>query len=198
MSRNLVNSISFFSPIIVSSSVLLFSIFSGTLVKGLFYIFWLLVITFLRITVLMTVYSSGEPIVAKPSICVNSELLPYDGSTYSMFILGFTAMYFIVPMLYIGSLNFNVALFFVVYLIFDLFIKLSNGCVNNIFRLIGDMVSGLALGGAVTSIVLSTPIKSYLFINEVNKNNEVCSKPSKQTFKCNVYKNGELISSSIR
>ena len=33
----------------------------------------------------------------------------------------------------------------------------------------------------------------YLFFNETQNNKEVCSMPSQQTFKCNVYKNGELI-----
>jgi hypothetical protein len=40
-------------------------------------------------------------------------------------------------------------------------------------------------------------LKGYLFINEINNNKEVCSMPSKQQFKCSVYKNGELVGSSI-
>ena len=38
--------------------------------------------------------------------------------------------------------------------------------------------------------------KNFLFINQVSSNKEICSMPSAQTFKCSVYKNGELISSS--
>jgi hypothetical protein len=34
----------------------------------------------------------------------------------------------------------------------------------------------------------------YLFFNEVSSNKEMCSQPKKQTFKCSLYKNGELIS----
>jgi hypothetical protein len=38
---------------------------------------------------------------------------------------------------------------------------------------------------------------NYLYINEINTNKEVCSMPTKQQFKCSVYKNGELVGSSI-
>ena len=33
----------------------------------------------------------------------------------------------------------------------------------------------------------------YLFFNEISSNKEICSMPSKQTFKCSVFKNGGLI-----
>jgi hypothetical protein len=33
----------------------------------------------------------------------------------------------------------------------------------------------------------------FMFFNEVQSNKDVCNMPSKQTFKCQVYKNGELI-----
>jgi hypothetical protein len=34
----------------------------------------------------------------------------------------------------------------------------------------------------------------FLFFNETSNNTQVCSMPKKQTFKCAVYKNGELLS----
>jgi hypothetical protein len=42
--------------------------------------------------------------------------------------------------------------------------------------------------------------QQLLFINELTSgsNKEVCSMPNKQTFKCSVYKNGELLGSSIQ
>ena len=35
----------------------------------------------------------------------------------------------------------------------------------------------------------------FLFFNEQISNNETCSQPSTQTFKCKVYKDGELVGS---
>ena len=41
--------------------------------------------------------------------------------------------------------------------------------------------------------------KKYYLVtyNELVSNNVVCNKPSKQTFKCHVYKNGELIGENV-
>lgn len=38
--------------------------------------------------------------------------------------------------------------------------------------------------------------KDLLFFNELVSSNAVCSRPNKQTFKCSVYKGGELLSST--
>jgi hypothetical protein len=38
---------------------------------------------------------------------------------------------------------------------------------------------------------------SLLFINELNSNKEVCTVPSKQQFKCSLYRNGEIVGSSV-
>jgi hypothetical protein len=42
-------------------------------------------------------------------------------------------------------------------------------------------------------VMYGTTLKDYLYINEANTNKEVCSMPSKQQFKCKVYKDGTLI-----
>ena len=38
---------------------------------------------------------------------------------------------------------------------------------------------------------------SLLYFDEFISNNVVCSRPTEQTFRCSVYKNGELISNNI-
>jgi hypothetical protein len=34
----------------------------------------------------------------------------------------------------------------------------------------------------------------YLFFNEVSSDKEMCYQPSKQTFRCKLFRNGEMIS----
>jgi hypothetical protein len=61
-----------------------------------------------------------------------------------------------------------------------------------------DILSGIFLGAIVAGpIMYGSKLNNYLYINEVNSNKEVCSMPTKQQFKCSVYKNGELVGSSI-
>jgi hypothetical protein len=63
---------------------------------------------------------------------------------------------------------------------------------------IGNVLIGIFLGGVIAGLIMyGSNLKSYLYINEVNTNKEVCTMPSKQQFKCSVYKNGELVGSSI-
>jgi hypothetical protein len=65
-------------------------------------------------------------------------------------------------------------------------------------RVLADVVGGLGLGWIISGIIMyGTGWRGYLFINEVNSNKEVCSMPTKQQFRCSVYKNGEMVSSSI-
>jgi len=54
---------------------------------------------------------------------------------------------------------------------------------------------GLASATIIVILMYTGGSGNYLFYNETSGNNTVCSMPSKQTFKCSVYKNGELISS---
>jgi hypothetical protein len=51
----------------------------------------------------------------------------------------------------------------------------------------------MGLGGLISLGIYNTSLRNYLFVNEVNKNYEVCTRPSKQKFKCSLYKNGELV-----
>jgi hypothetical protein len=43
---------------------------------------------------------------------------------------------------------------------------------------------------------MSLGLGDYLIFNEVSSTKEVCTVPKKQTFKCSVYKNGELVGST--
>lgn len=76
---------------------------------------------------------------------------------------------------------------------FDAITKTKFGCVTFKGIIVGSLL------GAVFGILWYMTIKSaggvkLLYYNFVNSNNMYCSKPKEQTFKCSVYKNGQLIS----
>ena len=197
MSSSLVNTLSFFSPIIISCSVLIFSIFSMAVGKGLFYIFWLLVATVIRIGILWLIPGSNPSPKYINNICGSGNFLPYDNTTYSSFILCFTFFYFTLPMYISNNVNYVLIIFFVSYIAFDILIKISNGCISSTINFFGDIVGGGGLGALIAALIYSSPLSTYLFINEISSNNETCSMPSKQTFRCSVYKNGELVNSTV-
>lgn len=194
---NIFNSLSFYSPLIILSSVFIFSLFTGSMIKFGWYVLWCFVLTCLRWIVFKP---TGEGI---PDIC--NTFIPKD-FTFSTYILSFTMMYFIFPMIMMStqrnynSLNYGVITLFIAYIILDIFIKKSLLCISGFFSslVLTNILSGLFLGVMISLMMYSTKLKPYLYMNEVNSNREVCSMPSKQTFRCNLYKNGELVSSSFR
>ena len=191
-SSGLITSLAFFSPIIITTSILIFSLFIGSLGKGLFFIFWILIVTGFRIFILWLLKSNSLTSFDN-SICNLGSFLPYDNATYSLFILCFTFFYITVPMYINQNVNYGVLLFFISYIIFDILIKMKNKCISSGKILFGEIVSGLGLGALISSLLFGSPLRSSLFVNDVSSNKEVCNMPSKQQFKCAVYKNGELI-----
>jgi general stress protein 26 len=82
------------------------------------------------------------------------------------------------------------------YIFLDIGIKMYEGCIsfsNGAAAVLVDLLAGMSLGVLVTTIMYITGNNKYMFFNETSSNKEICSMPKKQSFKCAVYKNGELV-----
>lgn len=195
------SALSFYSPLIVVIGIFMFSIFSSAINKGLFYIVCVFLVTSLRSLCLkigkVPQFNQGS------SICNEGVFLPYTGLSYSTFMLTFTALYFITPMFIISgqnkanTINYSVIMFFIAYIGFDFFTKWSASCVKPSLSVLADFLSGGLLGAVIALILFASNKISIMFINELNSNKEVCSVPSKQQFKCSLYRNGTIVGSSV-
>ena len=203
---NMINSLSFYSPIIICVSVIVFSIFTSSIEKAFVFFVWIFIITFIRIIVFKGLKSNQDSSLREeiPAICLTglSEIFIPKDVTYSTYVLTFAMMYFIMPMIMVSIqnkvniINFGVLGFFLAYIALDLFIKKSRACIPAFFSVlvIGDILSGIFLGAVISGLIMyGSSLKGYLYINEINSNKEVCSMPSKQQFRCNVYKDGTLV-----
>jgi hypothetical protein len=203
---NIFNSLSFYSPIIICVSIVLFSMFTSTMEKAFVFFVWIFIITFIRIIVFKGFKTNSNQNLAPnemPNICLTgiSQLFIPQDITYSTYMLTFTMMYLITPMLMVSKqhnvniINYGILGFFLAYIGLDLGVKYQLKCIKIVSSLvIGDVLSGLFLGGVISGIIMyGSTLKSYLYINEINANKEVCSMPSKQQFKCRVFKDGTLI-----
>lgn len=204
---NIFNSLSFYSPLIICVSVIVFSMFTVTIEKALFFFMWIFIITFLRIIMFQAFSStstSKQSMPDIPEICNTglTQLFIKKDVTYSTYILSFTMMYFLMPMIMvskqhnINDINYGVMAFFIAYICLDIFIKKSLLCIPSYIStsILTNVASGLFLGGLISGVIMyGTTLKPYLYINELNTNKEVCSMPSKQQFRCSVYKNGTLV-----
>jgi len=199
---------SFYAPAVVCTGVLLFSLFSSVAGKGLFFIFCVFLASLLRLMVLPL----GQNNVVKNAECYTSQraFIGTGNTTYSTFVICFALAYFLGPQLIQGSkygismVNYWVLIFFLMYLVYDLVVKKAIMCVDlswtsgGMGRVLTDVFGGSLLGTIAVCMLYYSAMQSMLFINELNSNNEICSQPSKQQFKCSVYKNGELVKQTIK
>ena len=200
---SLLQSVSFYSPLLTMISILIFSVFSSALNKGLFYIASVFFVTAIRIFFLLYNFAPGKSLPNEKSLCNTGTIMPFTGYTYSTFLLTFTLLYFVTPMFILtqvngtNMVNYSVIMFFVAYIIFDIYIKFSEQCYKLDIAVLGDFLVG-GLFGALMAVTLFYSDKiSLLFINELNSNKEVCTVPSKQQFKCQIFRNGTIVGSSV-
>ena len=200
----LTTNIAMFSPIIITFSILMFSVFISQIQKGLFYIFLIIVITSARSAAFSYMPKFNPSSAANnsankmvPPICSVGGFLPgSQNESYSTYVLMFTLAYICGPMIVNANINYGVLLFLIIYSIFDIMNRMKLGCITSTFGLMGDLIMGLILGSSIAALMYSFGGKKLLFVNDISSNKEVCSMPSKQTFKCAVYKNGELVESA--
>ncbi len=188
--------LSLYSPLIVITSVFMSSIFTSEIIKGIVYLFFVMVMVLLRHTALNPNNIGGNiaNAMSLPGIKCNMGLNKYgDDSFLGTYILAFTMMYICMPMFLINDINWFLLALFILYLVADYYAKDANECYKGGVTMI--FANGLI--GAVFGIIISTIIYTYQndwsFVNVVSSNKEVCSMKSEQTFRCGVYKNGQLL-----
>jgi hypothetical protein len=182
--------ICYFSPVIVAGGITCMSFLYQNF-KGFIYLFFLISICLFR----NFLYSGGELVKNDGTICTKIQYSDYKNSnaTFSSFVFAFTITYLSIPMFVNGSPNFWLFISLVTYFFIDMFIRLYKNCIVKINDLIVNILSGVSLAALIVTILYSFGGGKYLFFNEVSSDKEICYQPKQQTFKCQVYKNGELI-----
>jgi hypothetical protein len=185
--------LTFYSPIIVALCVTSMSFYSQNF-KGFVYLAWLLVFTWFR-SLLYEVTGSSQTTASESSanICDIVQYSQYGNSGFSVYFIAFTIVYICTPMFMNQEMNYFVLSGILFYLLLNTWIRSSKQCFMNMTDIFLNLVGGLFTGAVAVSIMYAANISKYLFFNELSSNKEVCSQPKKQTFRCAVYKNGEVI-----
>jgi hypothetical protein len=74
----------------------------------------------------------------------------------------------------------------------DVSVKVTNSCTDFKGILVGAVL-GIVCGVASYSFLIANELESLLFFNDLTSNNVVCKRPAKQSFKCQLYKNGSPV-----
>jgi hypothetical protein len=181
------------SPLLLGFFMVMISLFNQDL-KGLIYLSGILLATVFNVF-LMNMIKSRKDVDAAAS-CSLIEM-PFNMSLYnspsmnSVF-LSFTAMYLILPMVANNQINYPLIAFLLSLFSIDAINKFMNKC-TSIGGIVIGLLSGAIYGTLWYTLFHATGNDSLLYFDETLSNRVYCARPKKQTFKCAVYKNGEVI-----
>lgn len=193
---NMIQLVSALSPLLVGSFFIMLSLLNQN-VKGIVYLAGAVLATVLNIFVMNQI---GSPVAPDASMLCNLVELPYltkfNSPSPSALFIAFTFAYVFLPMRYNDQMNYPVIITLLCLLALDSLSKIKGKCTTAGGSVLGALL-GFVFGALWYSLFHGMGYDSLLYFDEMDSNNVVCSKPSKQTFKCSVYKNGELVSSNI-
>ena len=190
---NIFQFVSALSPLLIGFFLVMTSVFNQN-IRGIVYLGGVLIACAINLVLMNVVRSPNNP--SRSPICDLVELPfginAFNSPAISSLFIAFTIAYLVLPMHYNDTTNYGVLAALFGLFIMDAISKVTSKCTSTVGVLLGGLV-GLVLGGAWFALFKGTGYSSLLFFDEVASNNVICSRPSKQTFKCSVYKNGQLI-----
>lgn len=194
---NLLVFLSLYSPIILALTMVSSSFVSKNW-KGIIYFCFLIASTVLR-TYIYYLYDPVTVNTGNELFCDSVQYSPFGNSTFSIFVFAFTITYLVIPMATNNNINVYVCAGLLGYALVDVFVRMFKKCVPSMLDLIMNIFGGAALGAIIVLLMNAGGSKKYLFYSDDSdsddtENGTKCSMPTNQTFKCRVYKNGELIS----
>lgn len=198
--------LSFFLPFILIFSIMIYSIIFQNY-KGVIYLAFIFALTFLRMCIYKAANFKSTRAEGRLEICDSVYYSLFSNrengggnDTYSIAVFAFTFFYICLPMFMYNNLNIAIITAFAICGMIEYSVKRVFKCINIMEALLNFLV-GSVLGIIITVLMFRDKnTEKLLFVNELTSgsNKEVCSMANKQTFKCSVYKNGELLASSIQ
>ena len=185
------------SPILISFFLILGSFLNQEAAKGGVYLGGVLIMLVIGI-LLKKLFNKSPPDEFTHENCTifdirNIDLLNKSTPDLHSMFLAFTTLYLILPMIHHeAQVNPYLLIVMSIFVIGNAITRIKKKC-NNII----DIVSGILIGGGFGTawfyIFWATNNHKLLFIDSLVSNKVICNRPAKQTFKCSVYKNGQLI-----
>ena len=195
---NIMVLITFYMPLIISLIVLSWGIIMQS-VNGFIYLLFMLGMSVVREWVLTSsghTETSALKGMGGASICDTISYSKNGNNTYSVFMLSFTTVYLSMPMFINSSVNWLFVGACIVGIAMDIGVRAKAGCAMSGKGIFTNIVAGLVMAMSIVGIMTANGGEKFLFFNEIQSNKTVCSRPTKQQFKCTVYKNGEVLTNT--
>lgn len=198
---NLFNFFSFMTPFLLVFFLVMISIFNMD-IKGFIYLGGILMASIINIFLMNIIKNNSDPnrnplcgILNIPFL-FSTNNLRFDNPSLNSLIISFTISYLVLPMMFNKQMNYMVIVSLFSLFIIDTFSQITNKCTKMAGSILGAMV-GFLLGAIYYTLIQQSGNKNLLYFEEFQSNNVICKRPRKQQFKCRVFKNGELVDSTI-
>jgi len=195
---NIMVLVTFYMPLIISLIVLSWGIIMQN-VNGFIYLLFMLGMSVVREFVLTSTghtESSALKGMGGASICDTISYSKNGNNTFSVFMMSFTTVYLSMPMFINSSVNWLFVGTCIVGIIMDIGVRTKAGCAMSRNSIFTNIVAGGVLAWTIVGLMTANGSERFLFFNEIQSNKTVCSRPTKQQFKCSVYKNGEVLTNT--
>lgn len=190
---NIFQFVSALIPLLLIFFMVMISVFNQDL-KGMVYLAGILITSVINIFLLNIIKSEKSQ---ESSVSCSLFNLPFGMNSYNVpslnsVLIAFTIAYLFLPMKTSNQTNYVIIATLLSIFVIDAVSKIMNKCTTIAGVIIG-LLTGLIFGSLWYILFHSAGLNSLLYFDEVVSNKTYCSRPKKQTFKCSVYKNGELI-----
>jgi len=200
MKLTITNFLQFFSgiaPLLLGFFLIMISLFNQD-IKGIIYLAGVLIACVINVffqNLIKSERSSDESPICN-LIDLPFGINQFNSPALSSLFIAFTIAYLVLPMNFNGNMNYVILAALLSLFALDGVTKVFNKCttIGGVFL---GALTGFLLGAGWYTLFHVSGYDSLLYFDELKSNNVVCKRPSKQTFKCSVYKNGQLIQSNV-
>jgi len=199
---NLFQYISFTAPILVIFFITLFSIMQNNLEKGLIFNMGIVILSTI-VYILKNVIRNKQSEYASPfcnimpgPFTVTSDSNIFDAPSMSTSILSFSSTYLIYPMLNNNQHNYTLLVFLIGITSINAAVEYNQQC-SDIMGIVFGLLLGIIFAIVYYNILYMSKKSNLVYFSDPISNNVQCSKPTKQNFKCEVYKDGKPYNGTI-
>lgn len=190
---NILQFFAIFAPLLLGFFIIIMSVFNQD-AKGIVYFGGVLSTCIISTILMNMIQSTKSPNAASHCSIID---LPFNATLYnnpslSSVFIAFTFAYLLLPMRLNDQMNYTLIAFLAGLFVLDAVNSIVNSCTTFMGVFIGLMV-GAVCGTLYYGLFHFMGGDSFLYFDLVSSNKVYCSRPKKQTFKCEVYKNGELV-----
>jgi hypothetical protein len=195
---NIIEYISFSAPLLVVFFITLLSIAQNSLEKGIIFNMGIVILSTI-VLVLKNVIKNKQSVFASPfcnilpsPFTVKDIGIIYNAPSLSSAILSFSSTYLIYPMVINNQHNFSLLVFLIAITGINVVTEYYQKC-SDIMGLVLGLLVGMLFGLLYYSLLYISTSSKFVYFADTISNNVQCSKPTNQHFKCQVYRNGEVI-----